>query len=617
MMRKTVFARHFWITAIFLLFGPVAFAQSVEFTVDAPRRVEAGSPFQIRYHLNNQPEAFSAPAFDGITVIAGPSESFGQNVSMRNGQVVASVNYTFTYYVKVDEPGNVTIPAATVTVDGKQFRSGTTIVEVVPAGQNAATTPSQGTGRPPTDQGQAQPATVSSDDIFLRIIPSATEVYKGEPIRVTVKLYSRVPIRGEENSKFPAFNGFWTQEIDVRNSGWQRETYNGAVYEAQVIRDFLVFPQQSGTLQIEQASMTLISQLVTRRQSQSLFDQMFGGGATVQDVRKTVTAGPIRINVKELPAGAPADFTGAVGRFTMEGNISPEALTANSAASYDIRINGAGNFPLINAPTVQLPAAFETYSPTSEDHYSIAGNTFSGYRTFSIPFISRAEGQYTVPPVEFTYFDPSTGKYVTLQTRSHSLEVSADDGRGGSSGIVSGVTKEDLKILDSDIRFIRLGNPHLRRAGSLFLWSWGYLALLVLLVAAFAAVLVYMQKRIRFRSDKTLVRNKRAQKIALRRLKSAEKNMLSKNETRFYEEMLKAMWGYAGDKLNLPVADLSRDKIREGFQAKGLEPVLTDKYVGIIERCEFAQYAPSVTSQVGDIYNAAVELISEIERKIR
>ncbi len=347
-------------------------------------------------------------------------------------------------------------------------------------------------------------------------------------------------------------------------------------------------------------------------------DDFFSGGPQIQEIPKELGSGTLRITVKEWPAGAPAGFQGAVGQFTLQGGPSLIEIAANSAANYDLKISGTGNLPLIQQPKVELPASFEQYTVKTTDGYNITGSTFSGAKEFSIPFIARAEGEYTVPPVEFTYFDPQAESYKTLRTPDYALRIGRDTGEGGTpnAGIVSGVNREELKILGEDIRFIRLGDPGLRPVGAVFLGSWGFWGLLLLLIVCFILAAVYLQKRSRLRSNATLVRNKRAQKVALKRLKNAEKLMLAKDGPGFYEEMLKALWGYMSDKLNIPVAHLSHDNVREGLFARGVEPEQIERYVQTIADCEYARYAPSERTRVGDVYNTAVELISRMESKI-
>ena len=620
MTRGKTIGRRVPLLAVLMLLCGGLWAQQVDFVVAAPQMVEAGVPFRIEFTATTSaanliPAGFSGPDIKGASVIAGPSESRGQNIVTINGRRSESYIFTYTYVLVAESEGRIAVPAASVTVEGQSYRTKPMNIDVVAGGASAGT-PSGGQ-RP--QQGQQPAASASSldkDDILVRIVPSRTTVYKGEPVRVQLKIYTRVDIAGVRDIKYPAFNGFWSQEINV-NDTWKQETYNNKLYNSQVLREFLLFPQQSGTLSIEQFSMSIVARIVTQSRRQSIFDDFFGGGPSIQDIPLDRTAGPIPITVRDWPAGAPAGFNGAVGQFKMEGGPNHTEIPANSSANYDVKISGSGNFPLVNAPSIEMPTSFEQYTVKTTDAYSVGASNIIGSKTFSTPFIPRAEGEYTIPPVEFVYFDPAAERYVTLRTPNAALQIGQDAGGGSvSPGMVTGISKEDLKILGEDIRFIRISDPKLRLVGSVFLGSWGYWLMLLLIAALFIFALIYLQKQIRMRNNKTLIRNKRAQKVALRRLKTAEKHMLVKDSTGFYDEMLKALWGYMSDKLNIPVAHLSRDNVKEGLAAKGVEPELIDRYVAAIAECEYMQYAPSDKTQIGDVYNSAVELISKMESKI-
>lgn len=616
-MRNKRYPKRF-LTLVFALFASVAITygqDNVSFEISAPNAVEAGTPFRVEFNINAKPDEFTPPDFAGVDIIAGPSTSTSQSVNIVGTKMTRNVSHTYTYVLRASEAGRIKIPSARATVDGKNYSTREKTIEVAEGGSGGAA--AQGGGNPQSQPraqtGQSE--TIAADDILLRAIVSSSNVYKGEPVRLTFKLYTRVNIGGIDNVKLPALNGFWMQELSGGNYSWQEETYNNKVYSTHIMREYLLFPQQAGVLQVEQFSLDVIAQFVSQSQGQSPFDIFFGSPAVRQQT-VSKSSPVINITVKELPSGAPAGFNGAVGNFTMEGGVASTSVSANSATSYDIKISGTGNLPLINAPKIELPSSFEQYTVKTTENYGVSGNNMRGSKEFSIPFIPRAEGEYAIRPVEFSFFNPQTGRYVTLSTSEGQMLIGKDAGGGTASTIVSGVSKEDLKILGNDIRFIRVGTPGLVHTGSVLLWSWKYFAVMLLLIAAFITTLVYMQKRIRLNSDKTLVRNKRAHKVALKRLKSAERNMLAKRESEFYEEMLKALWGYMSDKLNIPVAGLSKESIRGGLTAKNVDESIAEEYIQIISDCEFAQYAPIKDITVGDTYNKAVDLISKLESKI-
>ena len=591
----------------FLLCWAGAAAQ-VEFTARAPQMVEAGTAFRVEFSLTTDnekltPTGFSAPDFAGLNVIAGPSSSHGKNASFVNGRRSESYTYyTYIYVVSVPDEGKITIGPASVTVDDKSYSTQPLQIEAVAGGSGAADPNTAGT--------------LAKDDVLVRIVPGRTAVYKGEPIRVQLKIYTRTDLIGVQNARYPAFNGFWSQELNTTPQ-WVQETYNGKLYNSQVAREFLIFPQQAGTLSIEQFALSVVARIVTQGQRQSIFDDFFGGGPSIRDIPLELTAGPIPITVKELPAGAPAGFNGAVGQFRLEGGPSQLDIPANSSANFDVKISGSGNLSLIESPTITMPTSFEAYTVKTTDAYSPAGANITGSKTFSTPFIPRAEGEYTIPPVEFSYFDPTAGRYQTLRTQPYTLQIGQDAGGGNTAtGLIGGVNREEVKILSEDIRFIRLGDPGFKKSGRTFLWSGVYWGIMAILISSFSLLLRYLRKQIRLRNDTTLVRNRKAQKVALRRLKTAEKYMLAKDGAGFYDEMLKALWGYLGDKLNLPAAELSRDRVQAELARRGVEPELTDRYTAAIAECEYRRYAPSGQEQIGDVYHQAVELISKMESKI-
>lgn len=611
--------------AVLMLFCTGLVAQQVDFQAGVPRMVEAGVPFRIEFtaSLDNdvRPTGFSGPEIKGVNVIAGPTQSQGQSISIFNGRRSESYTYTYTYVLVAEQEGRITVPPAIIVVGDRKYTTKSVQIEAVSGGGNA----SAGAGGSAGSGGQQprqsnRPQTQEStgfqrDDVLLRVVPSRTTVYKGEPVRLTVKIFTRRDI-AMQNLKSPALTGFWAQDIEAAHD-WQQEEYNGKLYNSLILREYLAFPQQSGKLTVEQFGMPVVARIVTQSSRMSEFEMFFGGGPQIQDIPLELSSNTLSITVKDWPAGAPAGFNGAVGQFKIEGGPTQTDIPANSSANYDIKISGSGNLPLMNAPVIEMPSSFEQYAVKTTDAYRAGGSNINGSKTFSTPFIPRAEGEYTIPPVELAYFDPSAERYVTLRTPNYTFRIGQDTGGGNtSSGLVSGINKEDLKILGEDIRFIRISDPKLRRQGSVFLFSGGYWLVLLLIAGVFAGAMAYLQKQIKLRNNKTLVRNKRAQKVALRRLKAAEKNMLQKNNAGFYDEMLKALWGYMADKLNIPVSSLSRDNVKEGLAAKGVEPELIDRYIAAIAECEYMQYAPSDKTQIGDVYNSAVELISKMESKI-
>lgn len=615
--------RDFVAKIIFTLSGlaallPAFGAGKVVFEASSPLAVAAGEPFRMEFALNAKPDedSFAAPAFDGFDVLAGPAVSSGSSIQIVNGSMTKSVNYTITYVLLPRAAGNVTVGAAEIAVDGTTYRTEPMVIEVVDeAGAGRADSDARPQVREP--QGDAQ-ARVAADDILLRASVSRSSVYKGEPLRVVYKLYQRVDIVGFESVRFPSFNGFWAQELTSDNPARRRETLDGKVYETMVAKEYLLYPQQAGKLIIEPAEVTAVARVVV--QSPRNMDPFgFGGGPEFYNVPRKLQSQKIEVTVKELPAGAPASFSGAVGRFALETTPLPERLAANSAATYTVKISGTGNLTFVQAPKLTLPASFEQYNvkTTESIHTSAAGAT--GYRQFEYPFIARVDGSYAVGPVEFTYFSPERMQYVTLSSEPLTLEITPDTAAGGEAVVMQGrgMSKEEVRLLGQDIRFIKLGDARLRRDGSPFLFGRTYLLLLVAIVGAFAAVFAALRRRIRDAQNVALVRGKRANKVAVQRFRAARRHMEAQNRRAFYEEMLRALWGYASDKFNIPVANLTKESVREELQRRGVAADDAQSFTQIITRCDEAQYSPAAEVRMNDVYAEGVELVSRIESAIK
>ncbi len=597
--------------ALLCMFHVRAAAQPT-FEAKAPLLVATGENFQIEFNLDADPDSgtFVAPSFDGFELIAGPVTSYREQTFILNGSMEHTKINTFAFVLMATQKGNYTIGAAEVQSGGKTYRTQPVKIEVVDEAQSQ------------TQQGgqqsqNNQTASIGKDDVFIRISVDKNSVFKGEPVTATLKLYRRIPLVGMDDVKLPSFNGFWTRDLNVENAPTQRETYNGRIYETNILSQYLLYPQQAGKLRIDPAEMTVIAQIVRPSRSRS-FDPFFDM-PDVTEARRKLTTAPIDITVKELPAGAPASFSGAVGKFTMENTPPTNTFTANSAATYTVKISGTGNLPFIQAPTLSLPSSFELYDVKTTESLKNAASGISGYRQFEYPFIARAEGSYTVPPIEFTYFDPQLVKYVTLATRELELDVQPDTSGGGLSGntIIGGLSKEEVELLGQDIRFIKLGNAGLRPKSAVFVGSTAYWIVIVLLVALFAATSAYLHKRIKELQNTTLIRGKRANRIALQRFRTAAKYMSENNQHNFYEEMLQALWGYMSDKLNIPVANLTKENVREEMRKCGISPDAMQRFIDTIVACEEAQYSPMASAQMSEVYAEGVNIISELESTIK
>lgn len=612
-----IFLTALTVLAVFSAYG----AEKITFETHAPLTVAVGEAFRVEFSLNAKPDesTFSAPSFEGFDVLAGPAVSKGQRISIVNGSMDKTVEYKITYVLLPQAEGNVTIGSASIAVDGTTYSTDPVPVEIVREAGSGSSAQHGGSGgqsaAPDSGQTAAQ-GQLAKDDVLLRAEVSRTSVYKGEPLRVSFKLYTRVPIVGSQGESWPSFNGFWAQELDVNSvprAG--RETLGGKVYNAQVVREYLLYPQQAGKLVIEPAELTLLAQVVV--QNSRNMDPFFGGGPDIYNVPRKVATQRVTVNVKELPAGAPESFSGAVGNYTMEATLPETHLAANSAATYTVKISGTGNLTFVQAPKLTLPGSFEQYNvKTTESMKTTAAGT-TGYRQFEYPFIARAEGEYEIAPVEFTYFDPAKKQYITLSTARLPINVAPDAGGGAAAQVVTGLSKEDVKLLGQDIRFIKLGRGNLHLQGRPFMGGTLYFVLLAAIVGLFAAAYVALRKRIRDRQNAVLMRGKRANKVAVQRFRAAAKFMQEENRHAFYEEMLRALWGYMSDKFNIPVANLTKENVREELNKRGVSQELSQSFSEIISQCDEAQYSPLAGARMSDVYNAGVDFISKLESVIK
>ncbi len=600
---------------------PVAAAEKVTFEASSPLTVAVGEAFRVEFMLNANPDrdTFKAPSFEGFDVLAGPAVSTGSSMQIINGSVSKSVSYTITYVLLPQASGNVTVGSAEIVVDGTTYRTRALPIEIVNEGAAASShREDEAQSREQIESSDAQKR-IGKDDILLRAIVSKTTTYKNEPLRVSFKLYSRVPYVNIIPDAAPSFNGFWAQDLitDPNAVRGGRETYNGRVYDTQVVYDYLLYPQQTGTLTIDPVQMTGMAQVVV--QSRRNADPFFGGGHEVYNVPRKVQSQRVTINVKPLPAAAPASFNGAVGNFTMESQLPSERIAANSGATFTVKISGTGNLTFVQAPKLSLPTSFEQYNVKTTESINAMTSGISGYRQFEYPFIARAEGSFEIEPIEFTYFDPQRMQYVTLQSKAMTLEVMPDEKGGGDAVVMQGrgMSKEEVKMLGQDIRFIKLGSAQLRASRSPFLFSGVYWSILVAILVLFGALYVVLRKQIRESRNVALVRGKRASKVAVQRFRLAKRYMEEHDRHAFYEEMLRALWGYMSDKFNIPVANLTKENVREELAKRNVAADDTQRFTDIITHCDEAQYSPSTSAQMSEVYSAGVDLISRIEAVIK
>ena len=576
-------------------------AQGV-FGVNAPKVVAMDEVFRIVFTATDKVDNFQGPQTKDFHILAGPVSSTMSSTNIINGKRTHTYEVSYTYTLQPKEIGVFVIPSATVKIGKNTYTSDPITIEVV--AQQKQEKSSQ-------DSDGGQGTGISANDILLKLHLNKTKVVKGEPIIATLKLYTRVGISGFEDIKFPVFNGFWSQEIETpTNIEFARETLDGQIYDAALLRKYMLLPQQSGVINIDPAEMICQIQVRSNAPSRSVFDDFFDN---YQTLRKRITTKQIKVNVAELPSNAPASFTGGVGKFKMNAELSVDKLKAHEAASLIVTINGTGNINLIEQPKVTLPVDFESYDVKSSEKVSSTSSGTNGSKIFEFPFIPRSHGEFTIEPIYFTYYDIAQKKYITLSSKPISINVERGNDTG-SSVIVPGVNKQYVKSLGEDIRFIVADGSHLSKSGVLFAGSILFYVLIVVAIILFLVVSMILNKLIDRKKDIAGSKNRKAKKVAKARLKKAEMLLKQSLYSAFYEELHKALMGYVSDKLALPVADLNRDNISENLLSKGNSEDIVKRFLDELDACEYARYAPSSDNSAMDKhYKEAIIVISEIE----
>ena len=609
------------LSALLLMTGAVAFAQS--FTVNAPNVVEKGEIFRVVYTADADIESFTTPTFTGLDLLAGPTSSRMSSTQIINGKRTDTYEVSYTLILRATETGVAKISGASAIINGKEYSTKGVDIEVVATNistpstqtqQGVASGQSQSSSSASSSRGSR--GEISSEDIFLRLSFSKTKVVKGEPIVATLKLYTKVPVAGFEDIRFPVFNGFWSQELETpQNINFVRESYNNQVYSSAVLRKYMLLPQQTGDISVEPAEMVCLIQIRTSGGGRSLFDDFFD---SYQTVKKRLSTNSTKIKVSPLPAGAPASFGGGVGDFSMKVKLNRDSLKAHEAGALTVEISGSGNLNLIETPKVELPADFEQYDVKTNNSYANGANGMSGKKVFEYPFIPRSEGVFEIPPVEYSYYNISSGKYITLKSEPLALKVLPGDNISQTSGaVISGINKQSVVNLGNDIRYIATSSPKLVKRGAFFIGSIWFFIILLLVVVLWFVVDKVLNVRRKLKGDVKRTRNRRANKVAKMRLKQAQNYLKENLHTPFYEELHKALLGYISDKLSIPFAQMQRDTIKDTLLQKGVSEENITEFMNLLDNCEMARYSQDGGAvAMAEQYNKAMETISNLENRL-
>ena len=592
-----------------LLFISPAWAQRL--TANAPQSVAVGQQFRLTYTVDTH----DASGFrigqvpDAFEILMGPSTSTQSSYQIINGKASQSSSITYTYILSATKNGTFTIPAATVTVDGNQIASNA--VKIVVSGQAQTGGSSGGNSRQRQEPQMRDAGTaISSSDLFIRVSANKKHVVEQEPILLTYKVYTLVDLT-QLDGKMPDLKGFHTQEVPLpQQKSFSVEQLNGRPYRTVTWSQYVMFPQITGKLEIP--SITFNGIVVQRNRNIDPFEAFFNGGSGYIEVKKAIQAPGVEIQVDPLPA-RPAGFSGGVGKFNISATVDKTEVKANDPINMRVVVSGVGNLKLIKEPVVEFPKDFDSYDAKQTDKTKLTVNGVEGSMVYDFLAVPRHQGDFDIPPVEFVYYDTTAKQYKTVKTEGFHIHVEKGEGTG-SNTVIDFSGQEDVQLLAKDIRHIRQGEARLYKVGEYFFGSTFYWVIIALLLTAFVSLFIVFRQRAISNADLVGARAGKANKVATKRLKLAAKLKKEGKTGEFFDETLRALWGYVGDKLNIPVTSLSRDNIRERLLERGVDEATINPFLEAIDECEFQRYAPGDSQgNMNKVYEKAMTAIEKIE----
>ncbi len=610
---KRPMQRIFLISAIMWLSTAWATADDIEFTASAPANVSVGERFRITFQVNAQPTDFSAPDFDGLRVLSGPSQSSSTSMQVINGQMTQTVSVSYTYILEATREGRFTIQPATARIDGKLQRSNDVTINV-----GAATTPPPSAS--PDQSAAQQDPQASAQDLFVRATASTLSPFQGEQVIITYEILTRVGISQYSIDKLPSYRGFWSENLTQPGQPQTRtQVINGETYRVAEIRRVALFAQRSGEITVEPIEVNMVVNLPGDRRRQSLFDEFFGDSPFGQrTIRQTVKSNILTLNVKPLPVqNRPVAFTGMVGTgFDVTANISATELNPNDAANLRVTISGNGNLRMLEKPDFNFPTNLEVFDPNISDNIRNTVSGIAGSRSFDYLMIPRTGGEFVIPPFNFVYFDPARNQYISRNTPEFVLKVEGDPSQPGT--VPGSISQENIRLLGTDIRYIHSGPITLFNKGTVFYGSRLFQILVLAPFTLFLFFVIYWRNHIKLQSNQQLLRNKKAEKLARKRLKKAKTFLDKKQENEFYDEIFRALWGYLSDKLSIPVSILNKETVAGAFKSQKVPQELSESFINTLKDTEFARFAPGEKEdRMAEIYNKALQTIVTIEKDLR
>ena len=588
----------------------VALTSQAQIAVSVPSHVEAGENFRLSYTINTQDvDEFRAGNIPGgLELIAGPYTSQQSSYRMVNGHTSSSSSITFTYTLYAAKDGSFTIPPAHARINGRMVASRAAKVVVSGRSRNSGGAPKMHGEDESREPSMASAGTrITANDLFIKVTANKRRVHEQEPILLTYKVYSLVDLTQLEG-KMPDLTGFHSQEVPLpQQKSFHLERVNGKPYRAVTWSQYVMYPQMTGKLQIP--SITFKGIVVQQNRSVDPFEAFLNGGSGYVEVHRNIVAPGLTVQVDPLPA-KPAGFSGGVGKFNISAQLTKKEVKAGDPVTLRVVIGGNGNLKLIKQPEVNFPKDFDKYDAKVTDKTKLTSTGVGGNMIYDFLFVPRNQGTYTIPAVSFTYYDTGLNAYKTIKTQPFKLVV--DKGDGNSTSADYDAQK------DNDIHDIMSGKCEQRQLGNFFFGSTSWWISLLLPLIAFIVLLVIFRKRALDHADAVKMRGKKANKIARKRLKKASKLMFQGKSEAFYDEVLRALWGYVGYKLNIAVEQLNRDNITEKLQGHQVDDATIGKFISALDTCEYERYAPGDASgNMEKTFNSAMTAIEEIEEVMK
>lgn len=609
-------AKILYIMAIIFAFSYNLDAQSdVTFKTICKKQVAVGEQFQVSYELNGDGKDFKSPNFNNFEVIGGPFSSTSSSIQVINGSVSRTNTQTYSFHLRAIKEGHFTLPQASITVDKKRVTSEPLEIDVVTSsnGDNGNSTSSQ------------TKTALNNKEVFLEAVPNKKKVYLGEQIVLTYKIFFTIPISQLSISGAPSYIGFWTKDITNNNGSLQQSSIirDGQQYNVATIQEIVLFPQKTGELTIDPLNISCLAQIRQERnrsRGYDPFEDFFGDvmGSSYTNIRKEIKSQPIKIEVEPLPNNdKPSDFKGAVGQFTFTSKIDKTELKVNEAFTFTLTASGKGNIELLELPKPVFPPDFEVYDPKITSSIKDNALGISGSKKAEYIVIPRVSGKFDIKGTSFSYFDPSLRKYVTLNSNDYEVTVDKSDATK-SGGNIYAPGQADIKYLGSDIRHISTNNSKLNIIGTTFFMSPLYIMAMAVMIIIFIVAIIIYKRLSKLNKNQVMMRNKKATKVAKKRLTNAYNHIKNNNHNGFYEDLSQALWGYISDKLNISRSQLSTDSVKEVMTNNDITEDVITEFVDLLNSCEFARFAPGdPNKKMDELYHKGIDVITKIEKTLK